>query len=73
MAALAFALVWGAVRMAAPDGGGPAAPAAGAVAALAVLGIWLGLRLLLLAPVRRLARGLRAVRESRSAEAGLGA
>jgi len=73
LAALAFALVWGAVRMAAPDGGGPAAPAAGAVAALAVLGIWLGLRLLLLAPVRRLARGLRAVRESRSAEAGLGA
>jgi DNA polymerase-3 subunit epsilon len=72
LAAAAFGLIWATVRLTAPDSSGPAAFAAGAVAALVVLGLWAGLRVAVFAPVRRLVRGLRAVRESRSSDAGLG-
>jgi DNA polymerase III subunit epsilon len=72
LAAVGFAVGWGAVWLAAPPGaGGGAALAGGAAAALTALAGWGVVARLVEAPARRLARRLRAVVESRSADASV--
>jgi DNA polymerase-3 subunit epsilon len=68
----AFGLGWTAVALVAGTGGRSAALAAGAAAAVPILLLWRVAERKVREPARRLARGLRAVRESRTADAGLG-
>ncbi len=67
----AFVAAWAAVRLSAPAGLGAAALAAGAVAAAVVLALALAGRARVLVPARRLARGIRAVLETRGPETDL--
>jgi DNA polymerase-3 subunit epsilon len=67
----AFGLGWGAVALTAGGAAASVGLAAGLAAAVPVLLLWLAAERLLLEPARRLARGLRAVRESRSADTAL--
>ncbi len=69
LAALGFAAVWAVVRLTAPEAPAGTAWAAGFAAAAVIGAVWLLAARMVLAPVRRLARGLRAVAESRSEDA----
>ncbi len=73
LAALAFGAVWAAVRFTSTGPNDLAALAGGAVTAGIVGLIWLAVARLIAAPARRLTRGLRAVRESRSSDTAMAA
>ncbi len=70
LVALAFVLGWGAVRLIGPGAPAVAWAAGGAAAAAAGL-VWLAAWRMSTLPALRLARGLRAVAESRSADTGI--
>ncbi len=71
IALAAFGVGWGSVALTAPAAGAGPALAAGAAAALGAGAAGLAAQRLAVAPARRLARGLRAVLESRSADTSL--